>query len=141
MRCIHTFDMFWGYMLDWNAYYEKIQLLCTKYMNHGLHYNHVMLSFKYVLIVENISNVFIVMVMIVYFILFCVGILLSYLTHSLVLFIFLQVIMLKLFSFCLQVLDVVDFVAAQEEIFWSTSCRVFCSFLYNTSTMNRTCLL
>ena len=75
-----------------------------------------------------------------FILLFCMRILLSYLTHSLVLLIFLQVIMLRLFSFCLQVLDVVDFVTAQEEIFWSTSCRVFCSFLYSTSTMNMTCL-
>ena len=96
--------------------------------------------FKYVSIIENIFNDLLWWLWL--FMLYCfgVGILLSYLTHS-VLFIFLQVIMLKLFSFCLQVLDVVDFVAAQEEIFWSTSCRVFCSFLYSTSTMIMTCIL
>ena len=141
MRCIHIFDMFWGYMLDWNAYYEKIQLLCTKYMNHVFALQPCHVCFKYVSIIENIFNDLLWWLWL--FMLYCfgVGILLSYLTHSLVLFIFLQVIMLKLFSFCLQVLDVVDFVAAQEEIFWSTSCRVFCSFLYNISTMNRTCIL
>ena len=74
-------------------------------------------------IIENFSNDFNVMVMIVYVILFLCGNS-TELFDSLLNFIyFSQVIMLRLFSFCMQVLDVMDFVAAQEEIFWSTSCK------------------
>ena len=82
------------------------------------------------LIIENFSNNFNVMVMTVYVILFLCGNSTELFNSHISFIYFSLVIMLRLFSFSIQVLDVVDFVATQKEIFWSTSWRVFFSLLY-----------